>query len=64
MRLVVAFMENVGVYFLSASKGLIPHKCYIIKIIALPRFKNPEMTYQTHASAIEIFTLTETNTSS
>lgn len=34
MRLVVAFIENVGVYFLPASKRLIPQKFYIIEIIA------------------------------
>lgn len=61
MRLVGAFIENIRVYFLSASKRLIPHKFYIIKVIALPRFKKPELSYQTHASAIEIFTF---NTSS
>lgn len=64
MRLVGAFIKNIRVYLLSASKRLIPHKFYIIKIIALPRFKNPELSYQTHASAIEIFTFSEINTSS
>lgn len=59
MKLVVAFIEMLGFISFQQSKGLIPHKLYIIKTIALPRSKNPELSYQTHASATEIFTLTE-----
>lgn len=56
MKLVVAFIEMLGFISFQQSKGLIPHKLYIIKTIALPRSKNPELSYQTHASATEIFT--------
>lgn len=60
----VAFIYNVTFYFLSASKSLILQQFPITKTIMLRTFRNPVLSYQTHTSAIKIFTLTKINMSS